>query len=226
MSSIDHGKVNRSMRASRVDSTLGLIPALLIAACILSCRVHREPVPLTAAWRRTLDEPNLARRAPGETYRLYSSEYDGSFVIRIDLHEGSVQLVAKTRKGRDRNGNRNTTTETRRLPRAEWDRLLTLIEEAGFWAAPSDASYDTFIPQGESCTIEGRRGGRYHVVERYAPRTTREFSRLCARFFLLAGMQNPYSPYFMDARRPPPRPPLTPAEQEELDRLNRGAYRP
>jgi hypothetical protein len=208
------------MDVFRVGSSLGAILALLMSGCVW----HAEPAPLAAPWRRALDEPNLARRGGPESYRLYTVTDNRIFVIGVEVHSGGTHLVEKTRESRRYdNADHEITTRTLRLSPSDWRESTTLVETAGFWEAPKYIHDKELVSVARlSCTIEGGKNGRHHVVDRNTLNTTREFSNLCARFFHLAGIQHPYSSYFMEAKRPPPPPPLPPEVQEELDRVNRG----
>lgn len=111
------------------------------------------------------EEP-LARSPADEAYRfLWLRSFHHPVAVRIEASAGTSALIAVELDGA---GGYEPGTAKRRLERAlseqEWTTLVTAINAASFWDAPT-----TTPPQdedGAQWIIEGYRHGKYHAVDR------------------------------------------------------------
>ena len=116
-----------------------------------------------------------------ETYRFtWRSSFDGSACVHIAHNGNSVELRSWLSRSR---------LELRvRLPslalsRDGWEKLQRALNNSDFWAL--DADDEELGLDGARWLIEGRRGDKYHQVERWSPRgAIHNPGRL---FFALAG---------------------------------------
>ena len=130
------------------------------------------------AWLSFFKEPSLLKEdsegAAKEVYRfLWLRTFHHAIVIRLDVaKDGTGNLVTKVSTGEAGFGmrNRKIIGETSRpVSRDEVQSLLTLINEKGFWTTPSYTKTDQTGTDGSEWVLEGRNGGKYHVVARWTP---------------------------------------------------------
>lgn len=130
------------------------------------------------------EAPVLPVDEPGaEIYRAtFIPTFYKPIKIRVEKRKNSVVLVAKRLSGMGGFDAGKLETEKRRSLRPrEWDRLLGLLKEAGFWelpfadeeAGPNERGQETICLDGSEWMIEGVRGGKYHAVNRYCPEAKR-----------------------------------------------------
>lgn len=98
--------------------------------------------------------------------------------IRVERHKEEYVLVAKRLSGQ---GGFEVGTlkdeKRRRLKAEEWNRLLALIDEAGFWnmpypekkPEPNEKGELTICLDGSEWVLEGVKNGKFHAVIRYCP---------------------------------------------------------
>lgn len=106
---------------------------------------------------------------PDEVYRVLVEvrPYNSPVVVRLRIrNDGSGELAAKV--GRD-GGHPQilTVNRTAAVSRANVDRFLQLLNEAGFWSTPTREVFDShrrFLMGGEGWMLEASQKGRYHVV--------------------------------------------------------------
>lgn len=104
-----------------------------------------------------------------EIYRfLWLRSFHRSISVRVVLkRDGArIEFTELTGSGGYEPGRVRRHTE-RRLSRNEIDRLVKALNDADFWQLPTsvrDRGLD-----GAEWIIEGRRGGTYHVVDRFSP---------------------------------------------------------
>jgi hypothetical protein len=73
------------------------------------------------------------------------------------------------------------------LDLARWCTFMAKLERANFWNEPLDKDYDSGN-DGAQWILEGVREGRYHVVDRWSPRSG-EFREACIYLLELAGVE-------------------------------------
>ena len=118
-----------------------------------------------------------------EVYRLTARPtFLKPISIRIEKRGTRYAVLAKRLSGAGGyDPGRLQRQTTRTLKPDEWDRLLALLDAAGFWTLPFDDPEDTPDEQGNEriCldgsrwTIEGVRLGQYHAVSRYCSEALR-----------------------------------------------------
>ena len=116
-------------------------------------------------------QSSLSCGAPdtSETYRfLWLRSFHRSISVRVALRpDGArIEFTELTGAGGYEPGRIRRHTE-RRLSRDEVDRFAKALNGADFWQLPTsirDRGLD-----GAEWIIEGRRGGTYHVVDRFSP---------------------------------------------------------
>ena len=75
---------------------------------------------------------------------------------------------------------------TRILATAEWDEFMRRLEEACYWNLPTredDRGFD-----GANWILEGVKGGRYHIVDRWSPQSG-SYRELCLYALALSGLE-------------------------------------
>jgi len=119
---------------------------------------------------RAMSEPSLSCKEPtGEVYRFLRVNGKGSSV-RVAEHEGVVSL-----SGVDLPSPfyPHEIVETRRVEKSltagQWATVLEAVKAIEFWSMPSRDPEGSGA-DGEEWIIEGRRGRRYHAVNRWSPR--------------------------------------------------------
>ena len=69
-------------------------------------------------------------------------------------------------------------THQREVSAARFDSLLQKLKESGFWEGPAQDPYRPKAVDGPFITVEACVGGRYHLIERYAPGNQKEEAKL------------------------------------------------
>lgn len=115
-------------------------------------------------------EELLARSSADEAYRfLWLRSFHHPVAVRVEASGGTAALVAVELDGTG--GHEPGTVERRTersLSKEEWTTLVVAINAATFWDAPTEDP-GAKVEDGAQWIIEGRRQGRYHVVERSSP---------------------------------------------------------
>jgi len=95
--------------------------------------------------------------------------------VRIQKNGSEVVLVAKRLSGLGGYDAGTLKAEKKRtLREQQWNQVMALVKEAGFWELPSEQETskpvdgrETICLDGAAWTIEGVRAGRYHHVNRH-----------------------------------------------------------
>jgi hypothetical protein len=145
---------------------------------------------------RALEEPSLfdlAKTPSAESYRfLWLRSFNHPIAIRLDPRpDGTSVLTTKVASGEggfhpgvvDENSSRVLTKN-------ETQTFLSKVDKLGFWQAPNPVN-DQGGTDGSQWIIEGVKGGRYHVIDRWTPEkgVARELGMMLA--FDLAKMSIP-----------------------------------
>ena len=77
--------------------------------------------------------------------------------------------------------------EQRRLAPAEWDTFTRLLRHSCYWELPAEDT-DAAGFDGAQWILEGIRGGRYHIVDRWSP-TGGSFREACLYALKLSGLK-------------------------------------
>lgn len=114
-----------------------------------------------------------------EIYRItFIPTFYNPIKIRVEKRKNSIVLIAKRLSGQGGYDPGKLKTEKRqRLHLWDWNRLLDLLKEAGFWELPylekepepNEKGEMTICLDGSEWVIEGVKNGQYHVVNRYCP---------------------------------------------------------
>jgi hypothetical protein len=104
-----------------------------------------------------------------ETYRfLWLRSFHRSISVRVALkRDGArIEFTELTGAGGFKPGHIRRHTE-RQLSRNDVDRFAKALKDADFWQLPT--RFRDFGLDGAQWIVEGRRGGTYHVVDRFTP---------------------------------------------------------
>lgn len=140
-----------------------------------------------------VDEPSLScGEQTAESYRLiWLHTFAHPVVIRVTRQPDGLQVDGLQLSGvGDGDPGVLLYDVHKRLPQGDWTRLDAALRNAEFWSLAT--SGNMYGAHGEQWIVEGRRGGRYHVVDRWMP-TAGAYRDLGVLFFDLAGWQRPYS---------------------------------
>jgi hypothetical protein len=145
---------------------------------------------------RALREPSLlalASQPHAEAYRfLWLRTFHHPVAVRLSLQaDGHWVLDTKAASGAGGYSPGTLTTSTsRNLSALEAQDFLSRVEKVGFWDAPNPVDDQTGT-DGSQWIIEGVRNGKYHVIDRWMPKSgpARELGMILA--FELARMQIP-----------------------------------
>jgi hypothetical protein len=77
------------------------------------------------------------------------------------------------------------TNKTRQLTNMEWDGFVALLDRVCYWQLPP--KNDDMGPDGALWILEGRREGRYHVVDRWSPQSG-DFREACLYLLRLSNL--------------------------------------
>ena len=165
---------------------LNLIALLILlpAASLSQEASPAEKYRSTKEYRNTLsvfrETPIAPAANPGtEMYRIFIvPTFSHPLSIRVERSGVDYVLVAKRLSGQGGYGWGTLKDEKRRrLSEREWRGLLKLLDETSFWTLPTgDARFEPnergevmICLDGTSWILEGVRGAKYHVVDRYCP---------------------------------------------------------
>jgi hypothetical protein len=125
---------------------------------------------------RALREPSLlhlAGKPLSQSYRfLWLRTFNHPVAVRIDIKpDGTATLAIKVASGAGGYAP-GTLIEntTRALSNTEVNRFLALVDRVNFWSAPNPVDDQTGT-DGSQWIIEGVRDGKYHVVDRWMPKS-------------------------------------------------------
>jgi hypothetical protein len=131
-----------------------------------------------AAWYsqelRALEEPTLLDRATKpsfESYRfLWLRSFHHPLAVRLDIRtDGIGVLTTKVASGTGGFKPGHLVENTSRpLTRDQTLGFLTRLQEVGFWSLPSHVNDQTGA-DGSQWIIEGVKGGKYHIADRWSP---------------------------------------------------------
>jgi hypothetical protein len=112
---------------------------------------------------------------PAEVYRLtWLPSFDPTVVVRIERTLNKYVLTARTESGAGGYEPGHLARDTSyTMGEAERLEFVSLLTAAGFWALPTEPPPDGMVGvDGAQWVLEGFARGRYHVVDRWSPRTT------------------------------------------------------
>jgi len=128
-----------------------------------------------------------------EIYRLtFIPTFFNPIKIRVEKRKADYILIAKRLSGQGGYEVGTLKTEKRRLLKAaEWQQLIDLLTQAGFWdmpytdkeREPNEKGELVICLDGSEWVLEGVKHGRFHAVNRYCPdvRSFQEIGRYLAK---------------------------------------------
>ena len=145
-----------------------------------SFRQSQDYLQTLAAFEEPSINPGVAGKA--EVIRVIVwPTFESPVTVRVEARGGEkYQLIAKRLKGDGgyQPGPVNKA-KRRKLRRAEWDQLQSLLAKAGFWSMATEED-ERFAPQpdgsqmmcldGTNWTVEVISNRGYHAVQRYCPK--------------------------------------------------------
>jgi hypothetical protein len=139
---------------------------------------------------RAMSEPSLScgALAEAEVYRfLWLRTFHRPIAIRVARTITGTTLVGIELTGA---GGYEPGAVAQRVQRAvstgEWESLTKALGAIDFWRAPTEVALPGEGLDGSQWIIEGRRGGQYHLVDRWSPRDA-PYRNVGLTFLRLAG---------------------------------------
>jgi hypothetical protein len=143
-----------------------------------------------------LEEPSLSEMAKistAESYRfIWLRSFHHPIVVRLEPKQDGTSLLT-VKIGSGAGGyppGKLSESYTRMLTVQQTQRFLALLTQTDFWRLPNPVD-DNPGEDGSQWLIEGVKGGKYHVVDRWSPKKgpVRELGMMLA--FELAGIKVP-----------------------------------
>jgi hypothetical protein len=121
-------------------------------------------------------------------YRLlWLPSFDHPVCVRIDRTGDGARLQARVLDGKGGYEPGQVAVEKRlALDSAQWSNLVRHLEAASFWDIPTKLKGDGGC-DGDQLIIEGIKGGKYHVVDRWEPDPA--YAALCRTMLDLSGLK-------------------------------------
>jgi hypothetical protein len=124
---------------------------------------------------KALEEPSLFQMAKGssaESYRfVWLRTFDHPVIVRVDIktdRNGEITTKLSSGAGGYEPGKLIENT-TRPLTQRQTEKFLVTIQRLQFWELPTHDTPNTVGCDGAQWIIEGIKGGKYHVVDRWTP---------------------------------------------------------
>lgn len=139
---------------------------------------------------RAMSEKSLLDAPAGqEIYRfLWLRTFRHPIFVRVERRQNEFKLFTKELNGAGGYEPREVLRdESRNLDQTEWCEFLKLLEQANYWALSTDLSDDSGN-DGAQWILEGVKENRYHVVDRWTPRTG-EYRAACLYLLRLSGVE-------------------------------------
>jgi hypothetical protein len=140
---------------------------------------------------RAMSEPSLSCGQPeGEVYRfLWLRTWGRPVAVRItkDRRNATIAAVELDGAGGYEPGKVRRRTR-RKLTDLEWKAISEGITALTFWSMPTETEESG--ADGAQWVLEGRNGSRYHVVDRWTPKSG-AYRELCLQMLRLSGFLDP-----------------------------------
>jgi hypothetical protein len=136
-----------------------------------------------------LGEHELQQRV--DTLRFtYLPSFQQARTIRVEKRQKDVLVVSSTFNKRRSCGVADGVTRHESIVgMAEWEKLMHLADNAGFWTDPDRGGRGQNDLDGDDWLLEGVLGGRYQGTAVWQPRRRApQFTRLCERIAELGGV--------------------------------------
>jgi hypothetical protein len=123
-----------------------------------------------------------------ESYRfLWLRTFHRPVAVRVwHSEEGSFLNVKQLSGAGGYEAGKLITNQTRQLTNAEWDGFVSLLDRSCYWQLPAKND-DEMGKDGAQWILEGTRQGRYHVVDRWTPRSG-DFREACLYLLKLSNL--------------------------------------
>ena len=117
---------------------------------------------------------NLPSEGVTQSYRLlWLRTFHHPVVVRVDvLSDGTGRVRIKETSGQGGYApGKLIKNDGRKLTQQETQWFVDRMQESGFWDLPSNEKQaeNEIILDGATWVVEGKKGGQYHFLERYAP---------------------------------------------------------
>jgi len=128
-----------------------------------------------------------------ESYRfLWLRSFHHPVAVRI-WNSGSKQFISvkETNGAGGYDPGRIIVNETKELTAHEWSEFIRLLDASCYWQLPT---FDDEISgtDGAQWVLEGVKGGRYHIVDRWSPRSG-DYREACLYVLKLSGLNLDFS---------------------------------
>jgi hypothetical protein len=131
---------------------------------------------------RRLEESSLTEaktdRDPFVYRFLLIPSFTPSFLVRLTINpDGTGTLTAKTTADETGKASVTLNQQTENVSAENVSKFLTLLSEVDFWSLPTEAPRRGL--DGQVWLLEGRKGRKYHVVDRWCPERQESCARAC-----------------------------------------------
>jgi len=119
---------------------------------------------------KAMDEPSLSSIAePDETYRfLWLRSFHHPIAIRVWRTGEERNMVFKELDGAGGyEPGKLIVNQTQQIAVKEWDEFISLLQRASYWRLPAEKKESGC--DGAEWILEGKKGERYHLVDRWSP---------------------------------------------------------
>lgn len=117
-----------------------------------------------------------------EVYRLlYLASFEYPTAVRVWRNGTQYQIAIKQLSAElatEAGPEDLTYNVTRSLTAEEWNKIQELVNKASFWSMQSVDVRDLGL-DGATYLLEGKKDGKYHVVDRWSPDNHEDFLELC-----------------------------------------------
>lgn len=117
---------------------------------------------------QAMDEPILSDSMPTNVYRFtYLRTFDNPIVIGIENYKDSVKIYWKRTDGAGGyEPGKIIENNSKDLSIEDWKKIEAKIDSINFWSLPT-LEIDLLGNDGSQWILEGKKLGRYHVVDRW-----------------------------------------------------------
>jgi hypothetical protein len=123
---------------------------------------------------RVMGEPSLScgPTAGGDTYRfVWLRTFHRPIAVRVNHDSNGTRLVAVELTGLGGYDPGSIAARVEKsLSETDWRLLTAALSNTSFWSMPTRPAKPTLGADGSQWIMEGRRGGEYHIVDRWTPR--------------------------------------------------------
>jgi hypothetical protein len=162
-----------------------LLILLFVCSTCYGQEQETDPATILRTSKGNLKVSRLFKESPvlpvtnkeAEIYRMsFLPTFYNPVKIRIEKHKNKYFIVAKRLSGQGGYDPGKLKSQKQRiLKRAEWKRLITLLDSANFWkmpylkkeAEPNSNGETTICLDGSEWVLEGVKTGKFHAVFRY-----------------------------------------------------------